>query len=255
MNLIILGAGTGIPLAHLASPALVMTSAGETVLFDMGPGTLRQLARIGIGHERIGRIFFTHFHPDHTADLIHFLFATRDPRVLEKRRPFTILAPRGFKAFLEGMESAYGAWIRIPGEIMRVEELDACKKGRIACPGFEVLTLPVPHTSQSLAFRVGSLSSGRSFVYTGDTGFAPELAEFAKNCDLLLTECSFPDGQEVEGHLTPSQAGRMATLAGARKLVLIHFYPEVLATDIVSQCRTTFEGELVLGRDLLHLRV
>jgi len=254
MNLIILGSGTGVPMAHRASPALVMTSAGEPVLFDMGPGTLRQLARIGIGHERIGRIFFTHFHPDHTADIIHFLFATRNPPVLEKRKPFTIFAPKGFKAFLEGMESAYGKWIRVPGEIMKVEELDARKRDGSTWPGFEVLSHPVPHTSQSLAYRVES-SSGSSFVYTGDTSFSPELAEFAKNSDVLITECSFPEGRDVEGHMTPSQAGRMATLAGARKLVLIHFYPEILGTDIASQCRTAFGGELVLGRDLLHLRV
>lgn len=255
MNVIVIGSGTGIPLAHRASPALVMTSPGGPVLFDMGPGTLRQLARIGIGHERIGRIFLSHFHPDHTADLIHFLFATRNPLVLKKRNPFTVYAPRGLKVFLEGMESAYGTWIRIPEEIMRTEELDAVDLDQRMLPGVEVLSLPVPHTSQSLAFRVAASSSGTSFVYTGDTGFAQELAEFAKDCDVLISECSFPDGEGVEGHLTPSEAGRMATLAGARKLVLLHFYPEVLATDIVSQCRKTFEGELVLGRDFLHLAV
>ena len=138
---------------------------------------------------------------------------------------------------------------------MRAEELDAADLDQRTLPGFEVLSLPVPHTSRSLAFRVGASSSGTSFVYTGDTGFAPELAEFAKDCDVLISECSFPEGEGVEGHLTPSEAGRMATLAGARKLVLVHFYPEVLATDIVSQCRKTFEGELVLGRDFLHLAV
>jgi ribonuclease BN (tRNA processing enzyme) len=59
----------------------------------------------------------------------------------------------------------------------------------------------------------------------------------------------------MEAHLTPSLAGRIATLARARKLLLVHFYPEVLRSDIVSQCRKTFDGELVLGRDLLHLAV
>ena len=253
MNLIILGSGTGIPLAHRASPALVMTSLGEPALFDMGPGTLRQLARAGIGHERISRIFITHFHPDHTADLVHFLFATRNPPVLSKRKPFTLFAPQGFRAFLKGLESAYGTWIRLPEAIMKVEELDVGGLDQRAFPTFEILSHPTAHTSQSLAYQVRS--SGKSFVYTGDTSFAPGLAEFAKNCDLLVTECSFPDGQGVEGHLTPSQAGRMAALAGAKKLLLLHFYPEVLATDIVSQCRTTFGGELILGRDFLHLKV
>ena len=92
-------------------------------------------------------------------------------------------------------------------------------------------------------------------MYTGDTGFTPELADFARGCDVLITEASFPEGQDVEGHLTPFQAGRIAALARVRKLVLIHFYPEVLRTDIVSQCRKSFDGEIVLGSDLLHLTV
>jgi ribonuclease BN (tRNA processing enzyme) len=255
MNVIILGSGTGIPLAHRASPALVMTSPDGPVLFDMGPGTLGRLARMGIRHERIGRVFFTHFHPDHTGDLVHFLFATRNPQVLTKREPFTVHAPRGFKIFLKGLEEAYGEWIRLPDGIMGIEELDPFNKNRIAWRGFEVLSHPVPHTSQSLAFRVRSSSSGRSFTYTGDTGFAPEVAAFARHCDVLISECSFPEGAGVEGHMTPSEAGRLATLAEAKKLVLIHFYPQVLATDIVSQCRKTFKGELVLGRDFLHLSV
>jgi hypothetical protein len=29
----------------------------------------------------------------------------------------------------------------------------------------------------------------------------------------------------------------------------------VLKTDIVDQCRTTYHGELIMGQDLLHLRL
>ena len=70
-----------------------------------------------------------------------------------------------------------------------------------------------------------------------------------------ILDCSFPDGDEVEGHLTPSQAGKIASLAGVNKLLLVHFYPEVLATDIAKQCRRTYAGELILGSDLLHLHL
>jgi ribonuclease BN (tRNA processing enzyme) len=254
MQLIILGSGTGIPMVDRASPSLVLTCMGRPVLFDIGPGTLRQLARVGIPHERIKRIFITHFHPDHSADLVHFMFATKNPSILRNREPFTLVAPRGFVDFLEGLKGAFGDWIRISDQVMKTDELDTRNKDRRTYKGFHVLSRPIPHTTHSLAYRVTS-SSGRSFVYTGDTGFTPELADFAKDCDLLITEASFPEGQEMEAHLTPSLAGRIATLARARKLLLVHFYPEVLRSDIVSQCRKTFDGELVLGRDLLHLAV
>jgi len=255
MNLLILGSGTGIPMADRASPALVLTSMDRPVLFDIGPGTLRQLARVGISHERIGRVFITHYHPDHTADLVHFLFATRNPPVLARREPFTLVAPKGLAAFLEGLESAYCDWIRIPGHIMKLQELGTETEERRTYEGFHLVSRPTPHTVRSLAYRVTSSSSGKSFVYTGDTGFSTELAEFATGCDLLITEASFPEGREMEGHLTPSLAGRIAALAGVPRLVLTHFYPEVLGTDIVSQCRKTFHGEIVLGRDRLHITV
>ena len=254
MNLMILGSGTGIPSAHRGSPALVLTSAARPILFDMGPGTLRQLARAGIPHENIGRVFITHFHPDHTADLVHFLFATRNPSVLRHRQPFSLVGPGGFKVFLQGLEAAFGDWIRIPDQLMSTEEQEAGPEDQKTVDGYRVLAFSTPHTPRSLAYRVTS-PSGSSFVYTGDTGFSSELAEFAKDCDCLITEASFPEGREAAGHLTPSQAGRIAALAGARKLVLLHFYPDVLGTDIVAQCRQAFGGELILGRDFLHLTV
>lgn len=254
MNLIILGSGTGVPMADRGSPALVLTSMARPVLFDIGPGTLRQLIRVGIPHRRIGHVFITHFHPDHTADLVHLLFATRNPQVLQGREAFSLVGPKGLKALQEGLESAYGDWVRIPGRIMTTDELENGRDDQRSYPGFRIRSRPIPHTPHSLAYRVTS-TAGRSFVYTGDTEFAPSLAEFARGCDCLITESSFPEDRAMEGHLTPSQAGRIAALAGVRKLVLLHFYPEVLSTDILSQCRKTFGGEIVLAKDRLHLTV
>lgn len=254
MNVIILGSGTGIPMADRGSPSLVLISGERPILFDMGPGTLGRLARIGIPHERIGHVFISHFHPDHCADLVHFLFATRNPTMLSKREPFSLVGPRGLRAFLENLEGAYGDWIQLPDRIMTVEELDPEEERERKFDRFRIRSRPTLHSSPSLAYRVTS-SSGKSFVYTSDTGDGPELSDFAEGCDLLITEASFPDGQAVEGHLTPSLAGGIAAKARARKLVLLHFYPEILPTDIVAQCRKTYDGLLVLGRDRLHLTV
>ncbi len=69
-------------------------------------------------------------------------------------------------------------------------------------------------------------------VYTGDTGPSADLAAWAKGCDLLLAECSLPDGQGVEGHLTPATVGRLAADAAARRLVLTHLYPPAERVDV-----------------------
>jgi ribonuclease BN (tRNA processing enzyme) len=254
MEIIILGSGTGLPLADRSSPAFALLLDKGPALFDIGPGTLRQLSRAGIPYSRIGYIFITHFHPDHTADLVHFLFATRHPPNLAKREPFVITGPQGFKDFHKGLENAYGKWLNIPPEIMTTRELSAARKDRVGYEAFAIISQPMKHSSPSIAYRIEH-HSGKILVYSGDTGFCPEIIDLAKGSDLLILECALPDNKEVEGHLTPSLAGKIATQAGVKKLLLSHFYPEVLETDIAAECRKTFDGELILGRDLLHVRV
>jgi ribonuclease BN (tRNA processing enzyme) len=254
MHVIILGSGTGIPMAHRASPSILFYPGDGPVLFDMGPGTLRQLSRTGIPHQKLKHIFITHFHPDHSADLIHFLFATRNPSVLKKREPFMITGPQGLKDFLEGLKKAYGNWLNLPSETMGVDELDSAKPDARTYPSFTLFSQPLNHTPNSVAYRI-ELPTGKSMVYSGDTGFCPEIIDLSQETDLLILESSLPEGEEAEGHLTPAQAGHIAASAKAKKLVLLHFYPEVLAVDIPGECRKNFHGELILGSDLLHLSV
>ncbi|MDZ7698139.1 MAG: MBL fold metallo-hydrolase [Deltaproteobacteria bacterium] len=255
MEVTILGSGTAIPIIDRASPSCALFVKGEPpMLFDVGPGTLRQLTRLGISHEAIGRIFLTHFHPDHCADLIHLFFATRNPRVLERRKPFVLMGPSGLNDFMASLHRAFDASLELPQATLELKELPPDGVTDIDFGNFRIRTAPTGHTPNSLAFRVDS-SDGSSVVFSGDTGFSEAVIDLAQGADLLILESAFPDGDEVTGHLTPSLAGRMAALAGVRRLVLTHFYPESLSTDIPAQCRKNYDGELILARDLLRLCV
>ncbi len=254
MQVVILGSGTAIPMKDRGSPSVAVFVDNRPILFDMGPGTLRQLVRLGISHEKIERVFLTHFHPDHTADLIHFLFASKNPDVLKTRSPFTICGPTGLHAFIHALQCAYPQWLDIPAEIMQLEELATDGNNEWDQGSFRVKTAPSNHTPNSLAYRIED-RAGKRVVFSGDTGFCEGIINLAKGADLLILEAAFPDGHEVEGHLTPSLAGTMARLAGVKRLVLTHFYPECLKTDIATQCRRSWKGELTLGEDLLQLHL
>jgi ribonuclease BN (tRNA processing enzyme) len=254
MELIHLGSGTGIPLNYRGSPSLVVMIDSDPIVFDMGPGSLRQLTKAGINFERIGLIFITHFHPDHTADLIQFLFATRNPSIIKRRRPFVITGPKGTKKLIARLQDSYVDCLSLPSEIMTIKELATNKKVEKDYGEFTLTACPVMHSPESIAYRIED-SSGKSFVYSGDTGFCKQIVDLAKGTDFLILECSFPEGNEVEGHLTPSEAGQIASLAGAKRLVLTHFYPECLETDITAQCRKTYGGELILASDFLHMHI
>jgi len=53
--------------------------------------------------------------------------------------------------------------------------------------------------------------------------------------DIAILECSHADEHAVEGHLSPSISARIAEKAGAKKMVLTHFYPDALESDIHEQ--------------------
>jgi len=254
MEIIILGSGTAVPLADRASPSIAVFINTAFLLLDIGPGTVRQLAAAGLTHEDIDYVAVSHFHPDHTADLVHLIFATRHPPVLNKRKPCTLIGPKGFSRFLELLKRPYGTWLDLPKEVMEIEELETEQRDGRQFKGFSLISAPVWHTPQSIAFRIED-DAGNIMVYSGDTGYCEGIVDLARDADLLILESAFPDGQGVEGHLTPSQAGAIAADSGAKKLVLTHFYPECLESDIEGQCRKSYQGELVLGLDLMHLTV
>ncbi len=255
MELIILGSGTSIPLAERGSPCLAVMIDNMPIIFDMGPGAVGRMTVAGLDFEKIRQIFITHFHPDHTADLIHFLFASRNPAVMQRRMPFSVRGPKGIKDLIQRLQHAYSDWLTLPPELMTVEEFETGKTTQRDFPEFRITCSPADHTPQSLAYRIADTRTGKSLVYSGDTGFCDDITELAKDADLLVLNCAFPDDQPVEGHLTPSQAGQIATMAQVNQLVLAHFYPEILKTDIESQCRRTYQGKLLLAKDFMRIPI
>lgn len=80
------------------------------------------------------------------------------------------------------------------------------------------------YTNQELTIEPKPL---RSYAYCSDTRFKPELSKFIENVDLLYHEASFletdVDKAADRGHSTAGQAGQLALMAKAKKLLLGHF--------------------------------
>ncbi len=58
-----------------------------------------------------------------------------------------------------------------------------------------------------------------------DTGYCSGAVDLARNADLLFTECAYPPGirRPEWPHLNPETAAKIASEAGAKELVLVHF--------------------------------
>ena len=92
-------------------------------------------------------------------------------------------------------------------------------------------------------------------VYTSDTGYAEELAEFARDVDLLLLECSFRRNKAMQTHLELAEAMRLAQIARPKRVLLTHLYPEWDGRDLVAEAKTLWTGETIAAVDGLRLEV
>ena len=248
----ILGSGTCVPSLKRSSCSVLIDINGLKLLFDSGPGTMRRLLEVGITIFDISFIFYSHLHPDHTGELVNFLFATKYPDENSRTIPLTIIAGRGFSTFYKKLTNVYGNWIKLSPGLVNIIELDNTGPDSLRFDDFAVKSIPVDHTEESIAYRISSLS-GKSVVYSGDTDFNDNLITLAQDANLLICESAMPDELKVKGHLTPSLAGKIATLANVGKLVLTHFYPECDHTNIKKQCRKTWSGPLALAEDLMNI--
>ena len=248
----ILGSGTCVPSLDRSACAVLMRLNDTCLVFDAGPGTMRRLLEAGVLISEVSHLFFSHFHPDHTGELVPFLFANKYPENHRKRNLVLCGGP-GFVNFYLQLKSVYHEWIDVSGRLDLVEFDPTFKKAHLF-DGFTLSTTPVVHSPESIAYKV-TTPEGASVVYSGDTDESENLIALSQNADLLICESALPDPMKVPGHLTPSSAGRIAARANVKKLVLTHFYPECDTVDMFQQCRKTYSGPLILAKDLLTIEM
>ena len=250
MHLTILGSGTLIPVPKRGNSGYFLKMDEHKILLDGGSGTLRRMADFGVNHREIDTICYTHMHPDHTFDLIPLLFSYRHDFTVEMPRTLRIIAPRGFHSYYDKLMEIYEQWVLPEGLKVTIQEVfrDTVKLGN--------LTIECNHTehldhSVTYRFKTG----GSELLYSGDTDYCQELIESARDVDVLLLECALPDSMEIEGHMTPSKCGRLAAAANCKRLILTHFYPPVLDTNILSTVSKFYNGPVELAYDGMEVEV
>ena len=247
MQVTVLGSGTAIPVPE-RFPAGYLLEVGEaTGLIDCGPGTLRRLAQAGSGLERIDAVWLTHFHTDHCADLAALLFALRSP-TYEGRPPLRLFGAPGLERLVGKLTEAW-PWLSPRGYELQLHEI---APGSFAFGNAKVTAVPIRHTAQSLGYRFETATG--SVAFSGDADTCDELVDLARDVDVFVCDAAAPDGAKMDGHLTPGLAGEHAARAGARQLVLTHFYPACDGHDLAAMARARYGGDVVLAEDLMRLR-
>lgn len=146
-----LGTVSGIPSKERNHPAIVLEYFGEekdTLLFDCGEGTQKQLMLSGISFMDVNKIFITHWHADHFAGLIGLIQTMN----LEKRKDeLRIYGPEAEKFVSDVVDLGYFG-LRFPVTAVNVpfEGEDVTKVEEEA--EYEVYSIPVLHSVPSVAY-------------------------------------------------------------------------------------------------------
>ncbi|NNK85580.1 MAG: ribonuclease Z, partial [Desulfobacterales bacterium] len=154
LNVTILGSGTCVPSLKRSSCSILLDVNGSKLLFDSGPGTMKRLLEVGTTIFDISFIFYSHLHPDHTGELVTFLFATKYPDENHRTEPLTIIAGHGFSGFYKKLKNVYENWIELSPGVVNIIELDNTGPDSIRFDDFTVKSLPVEHTDESIAYRI-----------------------------------------------------------------------------------------------------
>ncbi len=123
-----------------------------------------------------------------------------------------------------------------------------------------------PLVPLALAYRFDC--PDRSIVFSGDTRPSDALVALARGADVLVHEVLYVPGAPgapgsalrkhiMDSHTTVEDAGKIAARADVKTLVLSHFVPAenppVTDDQWLAGARTTFDGKIVVGKDLLEL--
>jgi ribonuclease BN (tRNA processing enzyme) len=223
VEVVILGSGSAFPEKERSArnPAGYAARLGKRfALLDLGFGNVRQLMRAGFDPAGLTDVFFSHRHPDHVGDLPALLFLLNYD-VKPRSGRVRLWGPSGFKKFVKDLMKAHAPWLAPRG--YRLEVLEIRPGADVERDEWRLQALAVPHTTTALALRLSY--KGKAVVYSGDTSFSPELADFAAECDLFLLECTVTEGSGVPGHLTPRAALATLEASHCKKGVLTHLSP------------------------------
>ena len=252
MEITVVGSGTVVPRLERRQSCIVVRASGETLVFDLGSGAVRGMVRASLDPFAVDRIFFTHFHPDHTVDAVPLLFGINYGSEVERSRPLHVTGPEPFGRFWGSVMAVWGEWMDGDYPILVSELTHECPTP-LDLAGCRLSWAPAVHRPESIAYRLEA--DGKAFVYTGDTEYSESVVELARGAHTMLIECSFPDEAPVPGHLTPSSVARVASESGVGRVVLTHLYPAVDDERLASTVARGYDGEVVVAEDGLRLDV
>jgi ribonuclease Z len=275
LSLTFLGTSAARPTVERGVSSFAVQREGETLLFECGEGTQRQMMRYGVGFT-LSEIFISHFHAD------HFLGVTGLVRTLGlqgRTEPLLLYGPRGAKRYL-------GATVQLGVERAPFEvEIHELKPGDVLQrTAYDLEVIEVQHGKSAVGFAlrehqrlgrfdpekarelgvpegprwgdlhrgetvtlddgttigpetlVGPPRPGRLVVYSGDTRPCEDVVRAADGADVLIHEATFGDEEKDRARETDH-----ATAVEAAQVALAARARQLVLTHVSARYSATPE--------------
>lgn len=248
----LLGTSASRPTIERNVASVAVVREGETLLFDCGEGTQRQMMRYGVSFA-LQDIFFTHFHADHVIGVIGLM---RTMSLQGRTDALRLWGPRGAARMLKRAEEFGMDRLSFPIEITEIEAgqpiaradyvilpyavdhrgaravgyaiIEDDRKGRFNPDRARELGIPEGplwgqiHRGKAATLEdgrvieptelVGERRSGRKIVLTGDTRPCSATIDVARGADLLVHEATFGDEEAERAIETGHSTAREAAI-------------------------------------------
>jgi ribonuclease BN (tRNA processing enzyme) len=291
-QLVTLGtAGGPLPRTNRAQSSNLLVVNGALYLIDAGGGVTSRIVQSGHDFRKVGKIFITHPHSDHTAGLATLMVSQWE---YQRAEPTDIYGG-GVEALVKGALAYLTPNAEIRWAEGKKRPMAETFKGHDIAAGIiyqdaNIKVTAVENTHfrfqpgtppygkyKSFSYRFDTL--GRSFLFTGDTGWSDAVIDLAKGADVLVTEVTDTDDviglmkrngawqakseSEQEGwlrhmheeHVTPEEVGRLAAQAGVKTVVMTHLSPSSDPNDDFTRyalaAKKHFSGSVLIAKDLM----
>jgi len=226
MRLTFIGSGDAFGSGGRFNTCFLAEGEGCRILIDCGASSLVALKRAGVDPNAIDAVVLSHLHGDHFGGLPFFLL---DAHHMSRRpRPLLIAGPAGTGQRLAAAQEALfpgssETKLRFPLDIREIET-----GVRAEFPGFAVTPYPAEHSAGAPCHSLRVEIGGRIVTYSGDTAWTDNLLTAARDADLFICECSSHE-RRLTGHLSYAELAPRLAAVGARRIILTHLNPDMLA--------------------------
>lgn len=228
------------PIGSQMSCALVESAAGSFVI-DLGSASFfDDPTRIAA----IDHVLLTHMHPDHIAMLASLIIERLN--LPDAQGACTFVSPESIREYMHFSEL---------GDVPGWKQLDGVPPEWC---GVKLEAILTNHPKKNYAYKV--TENDRSFVWTGDCSYSPELANFCKGVDVVICESSMKEESMKNalawGHMTPSMFAQLINEAAPSRAVATHFM-EMPPENFTAAVRDRLDSgiELIQAHDGLVLDI